>query len=154
MTIGNRGRALRAGGIPVGGGRLDGTEASVTLVGHLTAIVRVLSIAVWRLLGVRCGVLAESLDGWLLLFARRGASAAARVLAALVVVDGRLVLWRVVLLDGTSCHATLHDVSFRKLARHFKTAFLNRANKSGFDYLLLSFLYVFFCLNSETVEFQ
>jgi len=125
LTIGNRGRALRAGGIPVGGGRLDGTEASVTLVGYLAAVVRVLSIAVRRLLGVRRGVLAESLDGWLLLFTRRGASAAARVLAALVVVDGRLVLWRVVSLDGATRHATLHDVSFRKLARHFKTGLLN-----------------------------
>lgn len=124
LTIGNRGRALRTGGIPVGGGRLDGTEASVTLVGHLAAVVRVLSIAVRRLLGVRRGVLAESLDGRLFLLAWRGTSTAARVLAALVVVDGRLVLRRVVPLDGTTRHATLHDVSFRKLARHFNAALL------------------------------
>lgn len=135
LTIGNRGRALRTGGIPVGGGRLDGTETSVTLVGHLAAVVRVLPVAVRRLLGVRRGVLAESLDGRLFLLARRGASTAARVLAALVVVDGRFVLWRVVPLDGATRHSALHDVSFRKLARHFEAALLDKANKSDSDYV-------------------
>jgi len=125
LTIGNRGRALCAGGIPVGGGRLDGTETTITLVGHLAAIVRVLSVTVRRLLGVRRGVLTESLKSRLLLLARRRAAAAARVLAALVVVDGRFVLRCVVLLNGSACHAALHDVSFRELAWHFKTAVLN-----------------------------
>lgn len=147
LTIGNRGRALRTGGISVGGGRLDGTEASVTLVGHLAAVVRVLSIAVRRLLGVRRGVLAKSLDGWLFLFTRRGASTAARVLATLVVVDGRLVLWRVVSLDGATRYATLHDVSFRKLARYFKTGLLNtkQTNPVPITYPFLRIFYI----NSE-----
>jgi len=128
LTIGNRGRALRAGGVPVGGGQLDGTETSVALVGDLAAVVRVLAIAVGRLLSVHLsGVLVESLDCWLFLLARRGATTTARVLAALVVVDGRFVLWRVVPLDGPTRHATLHHVSLRELARHLEAALLDRA---------------------------
>lgn len=130
LTIGNRGRALRAGGIPVGGGRLDGTETTVTLVGHLAAIVRVLSVTVRWLLGVRRSVFAECLEGRLLLLAWRRAAAAARVLAALVIIDGRFVLRCVVLLNGSTCHAALHDVSFRELARHLETALLNSRKKN------------------------
>lgn len=125
LTIGNRGRALSAGGIPVGSGRLDSTETSVTLVGYLAAIVRVLAVTVRRLLGVRRGVLAESLEGRLVLLARRGATAATRVLATLVIVDGRLVLRRVVLLDGPTRHAALDDVSLSEFPWHFKAALLN-----------------------------
>lgn len=125
MTIGNRRRGLSAGGIPVGSGRLDSAEAPVALVGHLAAIVRVLAVAVRRLLGVRRGVLAESLESRLVLLARRGATAATRVLAALVIVDGRLVLRRVVLLDGPTRHAALDDVSLGELSWHFKAALLD-----------------------------
>lgn len=132
LTIGNRGRGLRsAGGIPVRAGQLDGTETAVTLVGYLAAIVRMLAVtAVRRLLCVHRhhhrggGILAETLDGRLFLLARRGTTTTARVLAAFVVVDGRLVLGRVVPLDGTACHATLHHVSLGELARHFETAAL------------------------------
>lgn len=123
LTIGNRGRPLRARPrIPVAGGWLHGAQTSVSLVGDLAAIVGVLAIAMGGL-GVMYGpgnVLAEALQhGFLLDRGRTGCwTAAVRVLAALVIVDARLVLGGVVLLDRPARHATLHHVSLRELLGH------------------------------------
>lgn len=125
LTIGNRGRALRAGGVPISHGRLNGTKTAVTLVGHLTAVVRVLAVAVGRLLAV-ANLVAESLGGLLLVRGRtrRRASTAARLLAALVVVNRRLVFRRAFLLDGPTRHAALHDVTLREIVRQLRLLLL------------------------------
>ena len=123
LTIGNRGRSLRARPrIPVAGGWLHGAQTSVPLVGDLAAIVGVLAVAVGGL-GVMDGpghVLAEALQHGFLLDRRRTGrwAAAVRLLAALVIVDARLVLGGVVLLDRPAGHATLHHVSLRELLGH------------------------------------